>query len=64
MSGKLAIIVSAGGVESVTIISDGKETRAEGRSLCEFLENEISDFESAIKNKFNNFDKPENTVTQ
>ena len=64
MNGRLAIIVSQDGIESVTIISEGKEARSAGRSMCEFLENEISEFESAIKRKFNDFDRLGNTATQ
>lgn len=64
MSGKLAIIVSENGVESVTIISEGREARTAGRSLCEFLENEISEFELAIKKKINDYNRLDNMATQ
>ena len=64
MKGKLAIVISQSGIEAITIMGNGTEERTAGRSLCQFLEDEITNFESAIKMKIGNINGLKVVTTQ
>lgn len=53
MNPKIAIILTPGGIDTVTVLSSGQMARKAGYRLCSLLEDEISAFEAAILKKLN-----------
>jgi hypothetical protein len=52
MKPKICIILTPDGIDTVTVISSGgTKTRKEGYKLCSYIENEITGFEHAIRDK-------------
>ena len=56
MKTKIALIITAEGIETVTVLTTGPDARIAGYSLCSLLDDEINEFEAAIKRKVNQID--------
>lgn len=61
---RIGLIISPEGFESITLIGEGSEETSAANHFCFALEQELKSFESAIKRKFNDFDKFERAATQ
>ena len=61
---RIGLIISPKGLESITLIGEGTKERTAANHFCSILEQELKNFEIAIRQKFIELDKLSNATRQ